>query len=63
MRAKLGDVTENLDYKRVPIAQKDRADLEKLYPYYGAQGIVDYVDDYIFDGEYLLVAEDGVMLL
>ena len=59
MRAKLGDVTENLDYKRVPIAQKDRADLEKLYPYYGAQGIVDYVDDYIFDGEYLLVAEDG----
>ena len=42
MRAKLGDVTENLDYKRVPIAQKDRADLEKLYPYYGAQGIVDY---------------------
>lgn len=33
------------------------------YPYYGASGIVDYVDNYIFDGEYLLISEDGANLL
>lgn len=59
MKVKIRDITDNLDYKRVPISQKDRVNIEKRYPYYGAQGIVDYVDDYIFDGEYLLVAEDG----
>jgi len=55
----LGDVVNCLDYKRVPLSSKVREDRKGIYPYYGAQGIVDYVDDYIFDGTYLLVAEDG----
>jgi type I restriction enzyme S subunit len=53
----LGDVVINHDARRIPVREADRK-LGK-YPYYGASGIVDYIDDYIFDGEYLLVAEDG----
>lgn len=41
------------------MSSAERAKREKIYPYYGAQGIVDYIDNYIFDGEYVLVAEDG----
>ena len=55
----LGECVEILDYKRIPLSSKERENLKKIYPYYGAQGIIDYVDDYIFDGEYILVAEDG----
>ena len=44
---------------RVPLSSKQRETLAKIYPYYGAQGIVDYVDNYLFDGEYILIAEDG----
>jgi type I restriction enzyme S subunit len=44
---------------RVPLSSKERERLDKVFPYYGAQGIVDYVDNYLFDGEYILVAEDG----
>ena len=51
----------NLDSKRVPITKSDRKSGE--YPYYGASGIVDYVADYIFDGDTLLVSEDGANLL
>ena len=54
---KLGDVCEILDYLRKPVTKKDRR--EGIYPYYGASGIQDYVDSYIFDGRYLLVGEDG----
>lgn len=54
---KLGEVCEILDHLRVPITKKDRR--EGCYPYYGASGIQDYVDSYIFDGRYLLVGEDG----
>ena len=57
----LGDICENMDSKRKPVTKSDRS-IGK-YPYYGASGIVDYVDDYIFDGEYLLVSEDGANLL
>ena len=56
---KLGDLIEIYNNKRVPLSAKQREGLEKNYPYYGAQGIVDYVDDYIFDGKYILIAEDG----
>ncbi len=55
--AKLGDLTVNLDTKRKPVKGPDRK--PGPYPYYGASGIVDYVDGYIFDGEHLLIAEDG----
>jgi len=58
---KLGDVCENLDSKRVPITKRDRQ--KGIYPYYGASGIVDYVNEYIFDEDLLLVSEDGANLL
>ena len=54
-------LSTNLDSKRVPITKSDRVSGE--YPYYGASGIVDYVGDYIFEGETLLVSEDGANLL
>ncbi len=53
----LGELTENLDSIRVPVKEADRR--SGPYAYYGASGVVDYVDDYLFDGEYLLIAEDG----
>jgi len=53
----------NLDSRRIPIAGEDRAQLEKTYPYYGASGIIDYVDEFIFDETLILVAEDGANLL
>lgn len=55
--AYLEDVCEILDNKRIPVTAKDRK-LGK-YPYYGANGIQDYVDGYIFDDELVLLAEDG----
>ena len=56
---KLGEVVNILDSKRIPLSSKERSIRQGKFPYYGAQGIIDYVDDYIFDGTYLLVAEDG----
>ena len=56
---KLRDVVNILDYKRIPLSSRQREQRRGKYPYYGAQGIIDYIDDYIFDGIYLLVAEDG----
>ncbi len=53
----------NLDHRRIPIAGEDRANVEKIYPYYGASGIIDQVEDYIFDETLILVAEDGANLL
>ena len=58
---KLGEVCDNLDRKRKPITASNR--IAGVIPYYGASGIVDYVKDYIFDGDYLLVSEDGANLL
>jgi type I restriction enzyme S subunit len=55
----LGDVIELFDSKRIPLSGKERNTRQGKYPYFGASGIIDYIDDYIFDGEYLLVAEDG----
>ena len=47
------------DYKRVPLSKKERLKRPGIYPYYGATEIMDYIDDFIFDGDYLLLAEDG----
>jgi type I restriction enzyme S subunit len=55
-------VFRNLDHRRIPIAAVDRALLDKTFPYYGASGIIDYVDDYLFDQTLILVAEDGANL-
>ncbi|MEN9549630.1 MAG: hypothetical protein RIR12_2221 [Bacteroidota bacterium] len=57
----LGTICENFDSQRKPVTASDRK--EGIYPYYGASGIVDYVDDFIFDDDYLLVSEDGANLL
>ena len=57
----LEDISENRDSQRRPVTKGDRS--AGQYPYYGASGIVDYVDDYIFDGDYLLISEDGANLL
>lgn len=56
----LGSLAENLDSKRKPITSGLRE--SGSIPYYGASGIVDYVKDYIFDGDYLLISEDGANL-
>lgn len=55
----LDDLVELHDNKRIPLSKRERADRGGPYPYYGAQGIIDHLDDYIFDGRYVLVAEDG----
>jgi type I restriction enzyme S subunit len=57
--SKLKDVIEILDSKRIPLSSKERSTKAKIYPYYGAQGVIDYIDKYIFEGNYILVAEDG----
>lgn len=57
----LSQISENLDSKRIPITKGIREEGE--IPYYGASGIVDYVKDFIFDGDILLVSEDGANLL
>lgn len=59
MKYKFSEITINYDSKRVPLSAKQRESRKGQYPYYGAQGIIDYIDDYIFDGKYLLIAEDG----
>ena len=55
----LGDVIQLEDSKRQPLSSRERDGRKGSYPYYGAQGIVDYLDDYTYEGDYLLVAEDG----
>ena len=55
----LGSIVENHDRFRIPITRKDR--IPGPYPYYGAAGIQDWVDDFIFDGLHVLVAEDGTV--
>ena len=52
-------LTKNLDGKRIPLSGEVRAEQKKIYPYYGANGVIDYVEDYIFQGEHILVGEDG----
>jgi type I restriction enzyme, S subunit len=61
--ALLSDVVANHDGKRVPVRAADRKERSGKYPYYGASGVIDFVDDYLFDGSYLLIAEDGANLL
>ncbi len=60
-KKRFDSICENLDSRRKPISSGDR--VEGIYPYYGASGIVDYVEDYIFDEDILLVSEDGANLL
>ena len=59
---KLGNITICHDSKRVPLSSNDRELVKGEIPYYGATGIMDYVNDYIFDGDYVLMAEDGSVM-
>lgn len=56
------NIAELYDSFRRPLSSRDRAPMEKLYPYYGATSVMDYVDNYIFDGIYLLMGEDGSVI-
>lgn len=61
----LGTVSEIIelhDSKRIPLSSRERAELAKIYPYYGATSVMDYVDRYLFDGIYLLLGEDGTVV-
>ena len=59
---KLGEVIDIFDSKRVPLASSVRAKRKGKFPYYGATSIMDYIDGYLFDGTYLLLAEDGSVI-
>lgn len=58
-----GDVATNQDGRRRPVKLSDRQLMAGVYPYYGASGIIDYVNDYLFDEPSLLIAEEGANLL
>jgi type I restriction enzyme S subunit len=57
-----GDVALNFDSKRIPLSSMTRHAMQGSYPYYGAAKVLDHVNDYIFDGLYLLIAEDGSVI-
>ncbi|TFH39288.1 MAG: restriction endonuclease subunit S [ANME-2 cluster archaeon] len=59
VQKKLAQVAICCDKHRIPLNTESREKMKGKYPYYGANGIVDYVNDYIFDGDYILIAEDG----
>ena len=56
---RLSEVADFHNHRRVPLKSLDRQKRQGKYPYYGASGVVDHIDDYIFDGVFLLVSEDG----
>lgn len=56
---KLNNLVRFLDNRRKPIKSAERAKMQGAYPYYGASGIIDYITDYIFDDELILLGEDG----
>ena len=60
---RLGNALINRDFERVPLSVEERSKLDKIYDYYGASGIIDKVDRYLFDKPLLLVGEDGANLL
>ena len=59
----VGEIIEIHDSKRIPLSGAKRMKIEKkIYPYYGAASLMDYVDNYLFDGKYLLLGEDGTVV-
>ncbi len=56
----IGDIVDILDSQRRPVSKEKR--IQGQYPYYGANGVQDYVNEYIFDGTFLLVGEDGSVI-
>ena len=60
---RLGEICTFLDSQRIPIKDADRGKMQGKYPYYGASGIIDYVNDYIFDDDLILLGEDGANII
>lgn len=58
----LGEIIDIHDSKRIPLSKNEREKREKIYPYYGAASLMDYVDEFIFDGIYVLLGEDGTVV-
>ena len=58
----IGEIIQIHDSKRIPLSGAERMKMKKNYPYYGAASLMDYVDDFIFDGKYLLLGEDGTVV-
>ena len=58
----LKEIIENFDSKRIPLSSNERENRIKKYPYYGAAALMDYIDEYIFDGSYILLGEDGTVV-
>lgn len=58
----VSDVVVFYDKMRKPLSSMQRQSMEKIYPYYGAASLMDYVDNYLFDGTYLLMGEDGTVI-
>lgn len=58
----VSDIIQLHDSKRVPLSGAERDKMAKIYPYYGATSLMDYVDNYLFDGIYLLLGEDGTVV-
>ncbi|RFB41301.1 restriction endonuclease subunit S [Bacillus sp. RC] len=58
----IGDITNNFNSYRKPVKSSDREKIRGMYPYYGATGIVDYINEWKLEGRYLLVTEDGKSL-
>lgn len=59
---KVGDLVVNFDRLRKPLSSRQREKMRGIYPYYGATCVFDYVNDYLFDGDYILLGEDGTVL-
>lgn len=61
--AQLGELVSVLDHRRIPVNKEERTKRPGPFPYYGATGQVDWIDNYIFDGEFILLGEDGAPFL
>ena len=59
----MGEIATCLDYKRKPLSEDERKPIKGVYPYYGAMSVVDHINQYIFDGTYLLFSEDGANVI
>jgi type I restriction enzyme S subunit len=58
----LEKIIEIHDSKRIPLSKSEREEMKGIYPYYGAASLMDYVNDYLFDGTYVLLGEDGSVI-
>ena len=61
--AAFGDITISRDGERVPVSRAEREQGAKVYDYYGASGVIDQIDSYLFDKPLLLIGEDGANLI